>query len=147
MKRFLSSIIFASTCIGLGLALATPADASSVSTRSVFHDPIRKGGMTRNHALLRKTSIGPALMVGGSPLCGLIVCTGTAGYIAVQTSPGGVVSWGIYMYNPQNRYGVWVARVYVGKRQVDRKAQSYELHGSVIACRPRRDRSFLSPRR
>jgi hypothetical protein len=53
--------------------------------------------------------------------------------ISVQTSPGGTIAWGIYMYDPDNRYGAWVVDVMVGTKRDDRKVQDYEPHGSVAS--------------
>ena len=68
------------------------------------------------------------------PSCRAITYRGNAGAIYVQTSPGGYVVWGIYMYNGALDSGPWWVDVYVGKNRVDHKQpprQVYAPHASV----------------
>lgn len=65
------------------------------------------------------------------PSCRSITYRGKAGYIAVQTSSSGYVSWGIYLYNKADEPGPWKADVFVNGKRVDGKVQEYAPHGSV----------------
>ena len=59
-----------------------------------------------------------------------------AGVINVRTSPSRTIAWNVQDYADNG--GLWVAIVYVDDRQVDKKSQNYNPHGSV---NPRDSRS------
>jgi hypothetical protein len=54
---------------------------------------------------------------------------GNTGVINVRTSPSRTIAWNVRDYADNG--GLWVALVYVDKRQVDKKSQNYNPHGSV----------------
>lgn len=54
---------------------------------------------------------------------------GNAGVIGAQFGPSGHVQW--YVRDFADNGGRWLADVYVGKRRVDHKDQSYQPHGSI----------------
>lgn len=54
---------------------------------------------------------------------------GSAGEVTAQLGPTGFVQWGARDYTDNG--GLWLAYVSVGRRQVDRKEQAYQPHGSV----------------
>lgn len=68
---------------------------------------------------------------GTVPSCDVVEFTGNAGSIYVQTTSEGYVTWGIYMHDPATNDGPWVVDVYVDKKRVDHKDQTYPPHGSV----------------
>lgn len=84
------------------------------------------GGMVRLASTSHEISSPAAL-----PSCHAITYRGNAGAIHVQTSKSGYVAWGIYMYDAKLNKGPWIVDVYVAKRRVDHKDQTYPPHGSV----------------
>lgn len=57
--------------------------------------------------------------------------TGDTGVINVRTSPSRTIAWNVQDFTDNG--GLWVAVVYVDNRQVDKKTQNYNPHGSVSA--------------
>lgn len=55
--------------------------------------------------------------------------TGNTGVINVRTSPSRTIAWNVQDYTDNG--GLWVALIYVDNRQVDKKSQNYNPHGSV----------------
>jgi hypothetical protein len=58
-----------------------------------------------------------------------MVWAGDSGEIHADFTPSRFVRWGVRAYGDSG--GLWLAFVMVGRRQVDRKEQSYPPHGSV----------------
>ena len=133
MKPIISCL--AALCLLVGVTIPAEAGAAPMANPAAVSSIDTSGGMSSAAAvwglLAATTRSSP------SPSCRSVTFRGNAGYIAVQTSPAGRVTWGIYMYSPENRYGLWVVSVFVGARQVDRKVQAYEPHGSVAASQGR----------
>jgi hypothetical protein len=145
MKRRYS-IVF---CLCLAVALTV---LSAVTAGASTPD-----GLRARIPLLRLPLLGTAIgdtqrtvpsaaITGGLPSCRSVAFRGTAGVISVQTSPGETIAWGIYMYDPDNRYGAWVVDVMVGTKRDDRKVQDYEPHGSVASESARPGLVFRSRR-
>ena len=65
----------------------------------------------------------------GLPSCLAHQWTGNTGVINVQTSPSRTIAWNVVDYTDNG--GLWVALVFVDDRQVDKKTQNYNPHGSV----------------
>ena len=106
-------------------ASTTTAQVSAIATNAGLVVP---GGMAARGAA---SAAVPATEL---PSCRAITYRGSAGAIYVQTSPGGYVVWGIYMYNRVLDSGPWWVDVYVGNRRVDHKQpprQVYAPHGSL----------------
>jgi hypothetical protein len=126
VKRVISFLAALALVVGIPILTATSAGAAPVSAPSLSSRAHTGGEISGG-------TEAPTGASGIDPSCRSVSFTGSAGYIAVQTSPTGRIAWGIYMYSPENRYGLWVVSVYVGGRQVDRKVQAYEPHGSVAS--------------
>ena len=112
----------------LGIATAqasiTTAQVSATATTAGL---VVSGGMAARGAA------STAVPATDLPSCRAITYRGPDGAIYVQTSPGGHVVWGIYMYNRALDSGPWWVDVYVGNRRVDHKQpprQVYAPHAS-----------------
>lgn len=78
----------------------------------------------------------PIRAAEGLPSCLDHQWRGNAGVINVRTSPSRTIAWNVQDYSDNG--GLWVALVFVDDRQVDKKSQNYNPHGSVS---PRDSRS------
>lgn len=92
---------------------------------------------------------GPSTLIGGSLVttseaeqernsCRSIVFQGNAGEIAVQTSDGPTVAWGINMYDPNESGGRWDIDTYINGRKTSSgihrtEPAPYTPHGSILA--------------
>jgi hypothetical protein len=119
----------AATLAVIGIATAqastTTIQVSAIATAARL---VVSGGMGA-----RRTGFA-AVSATDLPSCRAITYRGNAGAIYVQTSPGGYIAWGIYMYNTRLDSGPWWIDVYVGKNRVDHKQpprQVYAPHASV----------------
>lgn len=116
---------FAAAAVLAAAALAAPGSSAPALAAAPKPPVVVSGGMVAG-APGAASSTARALVS-----CRAVEYRGSAGKIAVQTSPSGYVAWGIYFYDPAKNDGPWVVDVYVGSRRVDHKKQNYAPHGSV----------------
>jgi hypothetical protein len=116
-------------------ALAGTVSRTHVTAGSRTPGAILRGGMVRLSSGMASSPWSALAMKASSPAalpsCHAITYRGNAGAIHVQTSKSGYVAWGIYLYNAKLNKGPWIVDVYVAKRRVDHKDQTYPPHGSV----------------
>lgn len=72
----------------------------------------------------------PRVIAAEQPSCRDHTWTGNAGFIAIRTSPSGVLAWTVRDF--QDNSGAWNVKVFVNKTLFDeKKAQPYNPHGSI----------------
>jgi hypothetical protein len=114
-----------------GPVVATSASASPLSDQPITSINVQGGMVPEARGVvpsLNGQDLSPDL---SGPSCRSVTFYGSAGAIYVQTSPGGYVTWGIYMYNSALNPGPWLVNVMVNGKQVDHKSQEYAPHASV----------------
>jgi hypothetical protein len=132
MRKLTALLAVMSAAATLGV-LGT-ATAQAASTTAQVSATTATGGLVVSGGMAAQGTSSAALPATDLPSCRAITYRGNAGAIYVQTSPGGYVVWGIYMYSSELDSGPWWVDVYVGQSRVDHKQpprQVYAPHGSL----------------
>jgi hypothetical protein len=116
------------------LAVLGTATAQASATTAQVSATATTAGLAASGGMAARGTASAAVLATDLPSCRAITYRGNAGAIYVQTSPGGYVVWGIYMYDGALDSGPWWVDVYVGKNRVDHKQpprQVYAPHASL----------------
>jgi len=131
LATLLAVMSAAATLVVLGVATA---QASATTAQVPATATTITAGLVVSGGMAARGTASAAVPAKDLPSCRAITYRGSAGAIYVQTSPGGYVVWGIYMYSSALDSGPWWVDVYVGNKRVDHKQpprQVYAPHGSL----------------
>jgi hypothetical protein len=131
-RKLTALLAVMSAAVMLAVLGITAAQAST--TTAQVSATATTAGLVVSGGMAARGTAPTAVPATDLPSCRAVTYRGSAGAIYVQTSPGGYVVWGIYMYNGALDSGPWWVDVYVGKNRVDHKQpprQVYAPHASV----------------